>query len=61
MKSVRDKVLDIDLTTREIKIIPVEIESKRLYLGGKGLALKFLYDYLNRHVIVIIHKDNHNG
>ncbi|MCK5010779.1 MAG: hypothetical protein KAS98_09855, partial [Deltaproteobacteria bacterium] len=57
----RDKVLDIDLTTREIKILPVEIESRRHYLGGKGLALRLLYDHLNRHVIVIIHKDNHNG
>lgn len=47
MKSVRDKVLDIDLTTREIKILPVENERRRHYLGGKGLALRFLYDYLD--------------
>ena len=53
--------MDIDLTTRKTEILPVENERRRHYLGGKGLALRFLYDHLNQHVIVIIRKDNHNG
>jgi len=50
MKSVRDKVLDIDLTTQKIEILPVENERRIHYLGGKGLALRFLYDYLDHGI-----------
>ena len=62
MKSVRDRLLDIDLTTQEIKVVPVQDEYRKLYLGGKGLALRVLYDYLeagidplsSRNVIVFM-------
>ena len=46
MKSVRDKLLDVDLTTQEINVVPVKDEYRKHYLGGKGLALRVLYDYL---------------
>lgn len=46
MKSVRDTLLDIDLTTRRIKVVPVKNEYRKCYLGGKGLALRILFDYL---------------
>ncbi|MEQ9716426.1 MAG: aldehyde ferredoxin oxidoreductase N-terminal domain-containing protein, partial [Candidatus Asgardarchaeum sp.] len=40
------KILDVDLTTRTIKEIPLDYEVARKWLGGKGLALKILYDEL---------------
>ena len=46
MNSVNDTLLDINLTTREVKIIPVRDDYRKHYLGGKGLALRILYDYL---------------
>jgi aldehyde:ferredoxin oxidoreductase len=46
MKSVRDQLLDVDLTTKKIKVVPVKNEYRKHYLGGKGLALRVLYDYL---------------
>lgn len=46
MKSVWDTVLDIDLSTFGVKKIPVTPEYRKLYLGGKGLAVRFLYDHL---------------
>ena len=46
MKSVNDKLLEVNLTTREIRTLPVRADYRKNYLGGKGLALRFLYDYL---------------
>jgi aldehyde:ferredoxin oxidoreductase len=46
MKSVREQLLDIDLTTKKIKVVPVKDDYRKYYLGGKGLALRVLYDYL---------------
>jgi aldehyde:ferredoxin oxidoreductase len=46
MKSVWNTVLDIDLNTSAVKRIPVTLEYRKLYLGGKGLAVRLLYDHL---------------
>lgn len=46
MKSVNDKLLEVNLTTREIRTLPVRADYRKNYLGGKGLALRVLYDYL---------------
>ena len=47
MKCINDKILDINLTNQEIKSLPISKEYRKLYLGGKGLAIRFLSDYLN--------------
>ncbi len=39
-----NKVLEVDLTKKTFTVYEVPPEDLRLYLGGKGLALKFLYD-----------------
>ncbi len=41
-----DKILEIDLTTGEFSDIKISREERKNYLGGKGLALKLLYDRL---------------
>jgi len=49
MKAVwgmRNRVLEIDLSKRDFKEIGITEEDRRNYLGGKGLALKLLYDRL---------------
>lgn len=38
------KILDVNLETRELKDKPLDEETLRMYLGGKGLGLKFIYD-----------------
>jgi aldehyde:ferredoxin oxidoreductase len=42
--AVNDSVLDIDLTSGETGTIAITEEDRRRYLGGKGIALKLLYD-----------------
>lgn len=44
--AVNNAILDVDLTTQSIRKIPVSKDVRRKYLGGKGLALKFLYDHI---------------
>jgi len=39
-----NKVLEIDLSNKSFMIYNVEPSDTKLYLGGKGLALKMLYD-----------------
>jgi aldehyde:ferredoxin oxidoreductase len=39
-----NKAYDIDLSTGQIKDLPISEEDRRLYLGGKGLATRLLYD-----------------
>ncbi len=49
MEEIRRKnplVLEIDLTLQSVKQVSVKSEDMLLYLGGKGLALKLLYDRL---------------
>lgn len=40
------KYLYIDLTSKKIKKIPLSQNLKDNYLGGRGINMKFLYDYL---------------
>ncbi len=42
-----NKLLDIDLTSKQYTIITIKNEDIKLYLGGKGLALYYLYKNLN--------------
>lgn len=39
-----NKVLEVDLTSRSFTVYQVTDEERRLYLGGKGLGLKLIYD-----------------
>ncbi|MBF0105144.1 MAG: aldehyde ferredoxin oxidoreductase family protein [Deltaproteobacteria bacterium] len=39
-----NKVLEVDLTKENFKVYQVTEEERRLYLGGKGLGIKLLYD-----------------
>jgi aldehyde:ferredoxin oxidoreductase len=39
-----NKVLEVDLTTRTFTVYQVTEEERRMYLGGKGLGLKLIYD-----------------
>ena len=41
-----DKILEINLTTKDVKEFHVPSRDRALYLGGKGLGLKLLYDRL---------------
>lgn len=42
-----DLFLDVDLTSRKVEVCPIAPRERRLYLGGKGLGLKLLYDRLD--------------
>jgi aldehyde:ferredoxin oxidoreductase len=42
----RDAVLRVDLTAEEVSREPVPEQWRRLYLGGKGLGARYLYDEL---------------
>ena len=39
-----NRFLEIDLGTREVKSFAVQEQERKLFLGGKGLGLKLLYD-----------------
>ena len=38
------KILDVNLESGELKDIPLDEEVLKMYLGGKGLGLKLIYD-----------------
>ncbi len=38
------KVLEVDLTTTSFSVYPVPDADIKMYLGGKGLGLKLIYD-----------------
>ena len=40
------KIAYIDLSTGEIKVSPIPIEMRKLYLGGRGLDMYLLYNHL---------------
>ncbi len=42
-----NRILEIDLTRKKIETHSIEEEDRRLYLGGKGLGLKLLYERLS--------------
>ncbi len=44
------KILDIDLTTRAIKSYPLDEEMARLFLGGRGLGARLLWDLVGPEV-----------
>ena len=44
--AVNNRVLDVDLSSGKIGEIEISDEVRSLYIGGKGLALKLLYDDL---------------
>lgn len=50
IRSVNNKVLGIDLTSGDINEIDIPDELRKLYLGGKGLALKLLFDNIKEGI-----------
>ncbi len=42
------KILEVNLDTKEINELPIDEETARKFLGGKGLALKILYEDLKK-------------
>ncbi|MBW1983932.1 MAG: aldehyde ferredoxin oxidoreductase family protein [Deltaproteobacteria bacterium] len=46
IRPVNNKILDIDLTSREIKNLEISEQDRRQYLGGKGLATKLLFEHI---------------
>lgn len=40
-----DKAYDINLSTGEIKDLPISAKDRELYLGGKGIGTRLLYDH----------------
>ncbi|MBC2715414.1 MAG: aldehyde ferredoxin oxidoreductase family protein [Desulfobacteraceae bacterium] len=50
IKAFNNKVLDIDLTTQSVSIREISAKVRRLYIGGKGLALKLLHDYIKPRI-----------
>lgn len=43
-------ILDVDLTTQQIKSYPVDKEMARLFLGGRGLGVRLLWDLVGPEV-----------
>ncbi len=41
-----NRILEVNLTTRDVKELQVEEKDRKMYLGAKGLGLKLLYDRL---------------
>lgn len=48
------KILDVDLDSGKLKDTPLDEEILRMYLGGKGLGLKLLYDELRDDIQPLI-------
>jgi len=46
MRGYAGKILDVDLSSGSIKTIKIEEEVLRRYIGGRGLAVKILWDRL---------------
>ena len=44
--AVANKVLDVDLTSGNVSTISISDTDRKQYIGGKGLALKLLYDHI---------------
>lgn len=41
------RVLEVDLSTGDIRVVPLQAEDALLYLGGRGLGTKLLYDRID--------------
>ncbi len=50
MQGWAGKILDIDLTSGEIKDVPLDMEMARLFLGGRGLGARLLWDLVGPEV-----------
>jgi aldehyde:ferredoxin oxidoreductase len=50
MKGWNEKILEIDLTTGAIKTYPLDREMARLFLGGRGLGARLLWDLVGAEV-----------
>jgi len=50
MEGWAGKILDIDLTTGEISTQPLDMEMARLFLGGRGLGARLLWDLVGPDV-----------
>lgn len=46
----QNRVLDVDLTSRRARTRPLNERTERLFIGGKGLGAKILYDGLAPHL-----------
>ncbi len=47
MNSYAGKILNIDLTTGQIHVEPLNEKFARQYIGGAGLAARYLYDAID--------------
>jgi aldehyde:ferredoxin oxidoreductase len=50
MTGWNEKILDIDLTGRTIKTIPLDMDMARLFVGGRGLGGRLLWDLVGPEV-----------
>lgn len=50
MSGPSNKVLEVDLTGKKYTVYQVTNEERKLYLGGKGLGLKLIYDRMPANV-----------
>lgn len=50
MKGWSGKVLEIDLTAGTVKTTPLDMEMAKLFLGGRGLGARLLYDLVGAEV-----------
>lgn len=48
--AVTDTVLDVNLTSGKISTIDISKSDRKRFIGGKGLALKLLYDHMEKGV-----------
>ncbi len=48
--AVNNQVLSVDLSTKDISTIEIPDRMRREYLGGKGLALKLIYDNIKQGI-----------
>ncbi len=46
MNGITGKILRVNLSTKKIDYYPIELSDYKLYLGGKSLAAKIIYDSL---------------
>ncbi len=46
MKGLNGKILEVNLTEGSIKAVALPIKDVQLFLGGRGLGMKLLHDYL---------------
>jgi aldehyde:ferredoxin oxidoreductase len=50
MNGWNQKIVEIDLSTKTIKTTPLDLEMARLFLGGRGLAARLLWDLVGADV-----------